>query len=94
MIEDILLFVKTEHESKNESKLDQTDVTTYTQVFNLEKCIESVREIISSYASKFHVDVKTFISVNESSMMVKMNQARMSQILVNLLTNAVKVRKN
>jgi len=89
LIEDILLFVKTEHESKNTS-IDNSCM----QPFNLEKCIHTVQGIMKVYANKFNVEVKAFIEIVEkSSLFVKVNQARLQQVLINLLTNAIKASR-
>ena len=91
LIEDILHFLKLEHEKIDEGELKKN---THKQIedFSLESCINMVHNIIKSYSSQLHVNMKV-VTNGINNLYVRGNQTRLYQCLTNLLTNAVKASK-
>ncbi|KAL9645458.1 hypothetical protein ABK040_002655 [Willaertia magna] len=99
LIEDILLFSKLEHERSLHiyyGKNFEGDKTTKEyfenkiQTFNLDQSLRLMHSIIKNYASRFKVNVVVDIEEKACSLVVKANYVRLQQLIMNLLTNAVK----
>ncbi|KAF0975227.1 hypothetical protein FDP41_005980 [Naegleria fowleri] len=63
--------------------------TASNSIFSLEECLEHVKGIISTYAQNFSVSIQVVTSQSLPSL-VYGESVRLQQILINLLTNAVK----
>ncbi|EFC49171.1 multi-sensor hybrid histidine kinase [Naegleria gruberi] len=87
LIEDILLFAKTEHDVNHPPK-----ETSYIS-FSLFNSINSLYSLTKGYATNFKVDVKFYIDKNIQNMKVFFNHTKLQQCLSNLLTNAIKASK-
>ena len=88
LIEDILDLVKIEYESKK-----KTSKEILNQVFPLDDCLKSLKDIVSGYAAQFGVILEFHIDAAAQGIFVESNRSRLHQILSNLLTNAVKASK-
>ena len=70
------------------SKIESGEVEVFREIFSLNKTIQSCVAIVSERVKKSKLKLNVFISEGEN--LVYADERKMKQILLNLLTNAVK----
>ncbi len=71
------------------TKINSGNISLFTQPFNLKECIETSVKVVHQRASDKHLDLLTHID-KDLIENVTGDQRRVKQVLVNLLTNAIK----
>ena len=90
LIEDILQYSKLEKGNVEIASTTDTEEPNYPQsAFSLGECLDHIKGITTTYGQNFDVSVDLIVS-NNLPMYVLGESVRLQQVLINLITNAIK----
>ncbi|WNO09995.1 response regulator [Teredinibacter sp. KSP-S5-2] len=72
------------------AQLQQNAITLRPETFNLGEVIKSIQNLFEFRATEKDIQLTTEISPTETALFIETDQSRLSQILINLVSNAIK----